>query len=68
VYFPTVMLMPLHEDLDRRARRAVPRSSRPAYARSRRTRPPGTLARTALRARSAVTTRTAAAGPAGARS
>jgi hypothetical protein len=62
VYFPTLMLMPLYEDLDQRARCVAPHSlqtprTQGRWTWSRRTQ--------ALRARSAVT---AAAGWAGARS
>ena len=66
MYFPTLMLMPLSEELDRRARRVAPRSLQHARTRSRRTQPRGTQARTALRARSAVSACTPDAGPAGA--
>jgi hypothetical protein len=67
VYIPTLMLLPLLEDLHRRARRAAPHPSRPARAQGRRIRLPGSRARAALPARPAVSARAAAAGPAGAR-
>jgi hypothetical protein len=68
VYFPTLMLTPLYEDLNRRARCVAPCSHRPARAQGRRTRSWETLAHMALRARSAVSACTAGAGAAGARS
>jgi hypothetical protein len=68
VYFPTLMLKPLFEDLDRRARCVAPRSLLPARARGRRIRPWGTQAPAARLGRSAVSARAAGAGPAGARS
>jgi hypothetical protein len=68
VYFPTLMLTPLVEDLHRRARCAGPHPFQPARARGRRIRLRGSRARAALHACPAVSACTAGAGPAGARS
>lgn len=71
MYFPTLMLMPLYEDLDLRARCAAPRSLETAARRSR-TWLPRTQARTARTARTAkraplaVSARRAGAGSVGA--
>jgi hypothetical protein len=67
-FFPTLMLMPLFEDLDRRARCLPPRSLQPPVPGAAGPGRGETRARTALRARSAVSACTAGAGPAGARS
>jgi len=68
VYFPTLMLMPLFDHLDRRARGAAPRSLQPGHAWGRRARSWGTRARTAMRAPSAASACTADAEPARVRS
>jgi len=67
VYFPTLMLMPMYEELYRRARCIPPGSPQPARARARLARSCGTRARTAMRARPAVSACIAGAGPTGAR-
>lgn len=73
MYFPTLMLMPLYEDLDQRARCVAPRSRATAARRSRtwlrRTQArTARTARTAQRAPLAVSGCRAGAGSAGARS
>ena len=68
MYLPTLMLMPLLEDLHRRARRADRHPLQPARAGGRRIRPRGARARAALSACHAVSACTAGARPAGARS
>ena len=68
MYFPTLMLMPLLEDLHRRARRVGPHPFQPARARGRRIRLRGSRVHAAPRACPAVSACPAGAGPAGARS
>ena len=68
MYFPTLILMPPFEDLHRPAYRVSARSPQPARTLGRRTWSRVTQARTALRARSAVSARTAGAELTGARS
>jgi hypothetical protein len=68
VYFPTLMLMPLYEDLHQRTHCVAPRSLQTAPTRGRWTRSYRAHARAALRARSAVSACTAGARSAGARS
>jgi hypothetical protein len=68
VYFPTLMLMSLLEDLHRRARRAGPHPFQPPRAWGRRIRLRGSRARAVLHACPAVGAGPAGTGPAGARS
>jgi hypothetical protein len=66
VYFPTLMLMPLCEDLDRRARCVTMGSLRTARMQGRPVWYRRTPVRSAQRARSAVSAWVAGAGQAGA--
>ncbi len=68
MYFPTLMLMPLYEDLDRRARSVAHSSLQTPRPQGRPTWSRGTQGRTALRVRSAVRACAAGAGSAGGRS
>lgn len=67
MYFPTLMLMPLYEDLDRQARCVSQGSLQTLRSPGRRVWLRRTQVRSALRARSAPGVCPAGAGPAGAR-